>query len=63
MSKACEEGLWKKTTDDERNVLHFASEKGNLRLIKSLIESNCDKESKANYGYTPLIFASEKGHL
>ncbi|KAI5518967.1 protein ubiquitination, partial [Trichomonas vaginalis G3] len=58
ISKACEEGLWKKTTEYEKNVLHIASEKGNLNLIKSLIECGCDKETKSKYGSTPLIHAS-----
>ncbi|KAI5513950.1 spectrin binding, partial [Trichomonas vaginalis G3] len=63
ISKACEEGLWKKTTDYGKNVLHVASEKGNLNLVKSLIECGCDKEAKSKYGYTPLIWASYYGYL
>ncbi|EAY09307.1 hypothetical protein TVAG_394790 [Trichomonas vaginalis G3] len=51
ISKACEERLWKKTEELEKNVLHAASEKGNLNLVKSLIESGCDKETKDNKGY------------
>ncbi|EAY07708.1 hypothetical protein TVAG_117890 [Trichomonas vaginalis G3] len=62
--KACEEGLWlKKTKKYQENVLHVASEKGNLNLVKSLIECDCDKEAKDNDGYTPLICASWNGHL
>ncbi|EAY16717.1 hypothetical protein TVAG_067220 [Trichomonas vaginalis G3] len=63
ISKACEEGLWKKTTEDEKNVLHIASENGNLNLVKSLIDCGCDKETKDKHGWTPLILASAKGHL
>ncbi|EAX84802.1 ankyrin repeat protein, putative [Trichomonas vaginalis G3] len=71
ISKSVEEGLWKKITPKiyeyyyrERNVLHFASEKGNLRLVQSLIECGCDKEAKDNFcGCTPLIWATENGHL
>ncbi|EAY16590.1 ankyrin repeat protein, putative [Trichomonas vaginalis G3] len=69
MSKACKEGLWKKIApkkyrwDNEKNVLHVASEKGNLRLVKSLIECNCDNETKNNVGDTPLIYASRYGKL
>ncbi|EAY22794.1 ankyrin repeat protein, putative [Trichomonas vaginalis G3] len=63
ISKACEEGLWKKTKWDEMNVLHVASDKRNLNLVKSLIECGCDKEAKNKYGWTSLIKASERGHL
>ncbi|EAY15739.1 ankyrin repeat protein, putative [Trichomonas vaginalis G3] len=63
ISKACKEGLWQKTTEYKKNVLHIASEKGNLNLIKSLIECGCDKEAKDHFGYTPLIHASANGHL
>ncbi|EAX70677.1 ankyrin repeat protein, putative, partial [Trichomonas vaginalis G3] len=73
ISKACEEGLWKKTTTvhfrddgdefDERNVLHVASNKGNLKLVKSLIECGCDKGTKSSRGLTPLNYASWHGHL
>ncbi|EAX98238.1 hypothetical protein TVAG_010150 [Trichomonas vaginalis G3] len=50
ISKACEEGLWKKTYYNENNVLHLASERGNLNLVKSLIECGCDKEANDLYG-------------
>ncbi|EAY19978.1 hypothetical protein TVAG_402330 [Trichomonas vaginalis G3] len=64
ISKACEEGLWlKKTKWDEMNVLHFASQKGNLKLVKSLIECGCDKEAKNKYGRTPLMYASWYNNL
>ncbi|EAX96621.1 ankyrin repeat protein, putative [Trichomonas vaginalis G3] len=69
ISKSCEEELWKKIApkkdkyDNEKNVLHVACEKGILRLVKSLIEHGCDKETKSKYGLTPLIFASANGHL
>ena len=63
ISKACEEGLWKKTNWLKANVLHVASDKRNLNLVKSLIECDCDKETKSNNGWTPLIYASYDGHL
>ncbi|EAX87442.1 hypothetical protein TVAG_375450 [Trichomonas vaginalis G3] len=65
MSKACEEGLWKrcKSVSELPNVLHEASFTGNLKLVKSLIESGCDKHAKCFYGYTPLICASRKNNL
>ncbi|EAY20742.1 hypothetical protein TVAG_391260 [Trichomonas vaginalis G3] len=62
MLKAIEEGLHEKIFD-WGNVLHHASEKGNLRLVKSLIECGCDKEAEGIWGYTPLLYASWKGHL
>ena len=64
ISKACEEGLWlKKTKLDVMNVLHVASIKGNLKLVKSLIECGCDKETKNEYGRTPLMYASWYNNL
>ncbi|EAY05829.1 hypothetical protein TVAG_202870 [Trichomonas vaginalis G3] len=69
ISKPCEEGLWKSIApkkyqfDMEKNVLHVASENGNLRLVKSLIECGCDKETKIQSGWTPLLFASKNGLL
>ncbi|EAY22764.1 hypothetical protein TVAG_476930 [Trichomonas vaginalis G3] len=63
ISKACEEGLWKKTNKYGENVLHVASINGNLNLVKSLIECDCDKEAKSDNGQTPLIYASWEGHL
>ncbi|EAX89157.1 ankyrin repeat protein, putative, partial [Trichomonas vaginalis G3] len=63
MSKACEEGLWKKTTENRKNVLHVACEKGNLQLVKLLIECGCNKETIDEYGNTPLIYASWNNQL
>ncbi|EAY23478.1 hypothetical protein TVAG_071420 [Trichomonas vaginalis G3] len=70
ISKACEEGLWKIIKEEpmgnyieEMNVLHMACSRGNLRLVKSLIECNCDIEGETKFGSTPLILASSRGHL
>ncbi|EAY20666.1 ankyrin repeat protein, putative [Trichomonas vaginalis G3] len=69
ISKACKEGLWlKEATKSENfmeigNVLHIACEKGNLNLVKSLIESGCDKEYPSCFKNTPLDHASMKGQL
>ncbi|EAX95042.1 hypothetical protein TVAG_034710 [Trichomonas vaginalis G3] len=69
ISKSIEAGLWQKIApkkslyDPERNVLHVASENGNLRLVQSLIKCVCDKEAKDSSEYTPLILASKQGHL
>ncbi|EAY14998.1 ankyrin repeat protein, putative [Trichomonas vaginalis G3] len=64
ISKSCAEGLWNaRNEDDGGNVLHVACEDGNFKLVKYLIESGCDKESKSNNGNTPLIVASSEGHL
>ncbi|EAX95928.1 hypothetical protein TVAG_360890 [Trichomonas vaginalis G3] len=67
--KAYQEGLWKKTSpklgkfDDENNIFHYASESGNLRLVKYLIQCGCDKEIKSKWQFTPLIYASREGRL
>ena len=70
--KACEEGLWQQkrkeyeeqgVTFSDNNILHEASLKGNLRLVKSLIECGCNKETEDNSGTTPLMDASLGGHL
>ena len=68
MLRACEEGLWKKLNRSglpfiRGNVLHEACERGNLRLVKSLIECGCDKESLDSHERTPLIIAARSGHL
>ncbi|EAY01250.1 hypothetical protein TVAG_027180 [Trichomonas vaginalis G3] len=65
MQKACDEELWKKQDDDflGRNVLHFASVKGNLRLVKSLIECGCDKDFNSKNGGTALFWSSISGYL
>ncbi|EAY09555.1 ankyrin repeat protein, putative [Trichomonas vaginalis G3] len=63
IQKACEEGLWEKETACRKNVLHIACEKGNLELVKSLIECKCDKEAEDGFGYTPLITASSNNKL
>ncbi|EAX86968.1 hypothetical protein TVAG_471120 [Trichomonas vaginalis G3] len=67
--KSCKEGLWKKITtiksvfNPQKNVLHFAIETGNLRLVQLLIECGCDKEMRDYCGHTPLIKASKNGRL
>ncbi|EAY13708.1 hypothetical protein TVAG_371820 [Trichomonas vaginalis G3] len=68
ISKSCDEGLLEKKfqkspDDDIEHVLHVATEKGNLALVKSLIEYGRDKDLMSSYGWTPLIYASSNGHL
>ncbi|EAX95942.1 ankyrin repeat protein, putative [Trichomonas vaginalis G3] len=67
MSKACEEGLWEENMyiNESGTILHEAARNGNLRLVKSLIDCGCDKETKKNHynGNTPLIEAANNGHL
>ncbi|EAY03864.1 ankyrin repeat protein, putative [Trichomonas vaginalis G3] len=64
LAKACEVGFWnvKLKSMWENNVLIEASHRGNLGLVKSLIECGCDKESRSNQGGTPLIWASGHHH-
>ncbi|EAY06454.1 ankyrin repeat protein, putative [Trichomonas vaginalis G3] len=69
ISKSIEAGLWQKIApieydwNFERNVLHFASENGNLDVVQYLISVGANKEAKDNDGYTPLIWASQNGKL
>ena len=42
----------------EVHHLHTACENGHLPIVEYLIQKqNCNKESKNNYGYTPLEIA------
>ncbi|EAX93938.1 hypothetical protein TVAG_307170 [Trichomonas vaginalis G3] len=69
ISKSIEAGLWQKITPNKdkygynRNVLYFAIENGNFRLVQSLMECGCDIETKHIFRNTPLIHASEYGQL
>ncbi|EAY18222.1 hypothetical protein TVAG_122880 [Trichomonas vaginalis G3] len=62
--KSCKEGLFEICdNNDERNVLHEASFKGNLKLIQYLVSCGCNIEMKDKNGNTPLIIACSSGHL
>ncbi|EAY13438.1 ankyrin repeat protein, putative [Trichomonas vaginalis G3] len=63
IAKACEEGLSDKKNANNNNILIEASIRGNLKLVKYLIESGCDKESRDNKGCTPLIHASIENNI
>lgn len=63
IKKACDEGLLEKKTKEGGNVLHQASYRGDLSLVKSLIECGVDKNAKNDFGNSPLIIASWRGHL
>ncbi|EAY09616.1 hypothetical protein TVAG_056600 [Trichomonas vaginalis G3] len=63
LSRACDEGLWKKKDpkfwyNHSMNVLNTACERGNLRLVKSLIECGCMSD---NDEISPLNYAIENG--
>lgn len=60
--KACEAGLHEKRGVDGRNILHLASEKGNIRLVRYIIEIGCGMETMDFRGWTPLICAAYNGH-
>ncbi|MFX0135000.1 MAG: ankyrin repeat domain-containing protein [Candidatus Hodarchaeota archaeon] len=44
-------------------VLHYASRKGYLGIVKALIAAGSDPNIKENYGFTPLHETAENGHL
>ncbi|EAY18840.1 hypothetical protein TVAG_294920 [Trichomonas vaginalis G3] len=44
-------------------ILLKSCEKGNLKLLKYLIECGINKESKNKNGTTPLIYASINSHF
>jgi ankyrin repeat protein len=50
--------------DDFESDIHKAASEGKLSSVKYLIEqSHISSETKNEYGYTPLISASQFGHL
>ncbi|EAY18875.1 hypothetical protein TVAG_295270 [Trichomonas vaginalis G3] len=55
MTKLLGNKIWEMSQESGRNILHVACEKGNLRLVKSFVESGCDLEIKNKRGLTPLI--------
>ncbi|EAY15558.1 hypothetical protein TVAG_495770 [Trichomonas vaginalis G3] len=69
ISEACNRGLservplQKTVLGNERNILHIACKKGNLNLVKSLIENGCDVDTVDDHECCPLIYASIGGHL
>ncbi|EAY23522.1 hypothetical protein TVAG_071860 [Trichomonas vaginalis G3] len=61
---ACKKGLWrKKSQNGGMNILHTSCTRGNLKLVKHLIRSGCNIESKTLNGNTPLIWAILGGNL
>ncbi|EAX86793.1 hypothetical protein TVAG_402920 [Trichomonas vaginalis G3] len=63
ITRAIEEGLCDKFDPNGLKVIHLAGEKGNLKLVKSLIECGIDKDQLTRYGQTPLVRASAYGQL
>ncbi|EAX96440.1 hypothetical protein TVAG_284100 [Trichomonas vaginalis G3] len=63
MFKACEEGLYEVKGKYGQNVLHNAAACGNLRLVKSLVRARCYIDVLDKDGWTPLMWASNKGQL
>jgi ankyrin repeat protein len=49
-------------TNERSTPLHFASEYGNVEIVRVLIEHGADVEVKDLKGKTPLVLASEGGH-
>jgi Ankyrin repeats (many copies) len=48
---------------DGRRGLHRAASKGNLKLVKWLVEKKADINAKDHYGQTALHEAAYEGHL
>lgn len=63
MKKSCKEKISEKKNNNGDTVVRVAIEKGNLNLVKSLIECGCNKSSKNKYGSDLLIIASYNGKL
>lgn len=55
LSIPCKSELWKKQNSHGRNVLHVASQFGDINFVKSLIECGCDIETKDINECTPLF--------
>lgn len=45
-----------------RNALHYACEKGNLQIVRNLINSGCNLNIMDNSGLTPLGYALDRGY-
>ena len=52
-----------KNKETGNSLLHFACQDNNIKLIKYLIDFNCDINAKNNKNQTPLHLASMKGNL
>ncbi|EAY04433.1 hypothetical protein TVAG_396190 [Trichomonas vaginalis G3] len=63
MSISCEIGLDKKKDSGENTPLLSACSKGDLQLVKSLIEKGCDRDAINKDECNCLIIASYNGHL
>ncbi|WP_128331072.1 ankyrin repeat domain-containing protein [Apibacter sp. HY039] len=50
-----------KLTHDNRIYLHWAAYRGNIELIKYLIEKKSDINLEDSHGLTPLVFAANAG--
>ncbi|MBA7689646.1 hypothetical protein ES703_98154 [subsurface metagenome] len=42
--------------------LHQAAQAGDIDKVRILISEGADVNAKEKYGYTPLLWAKEKGH-
>lgn len=52
-----------KTTHDGRLYIHWAANKGNVKLIEYLIEKGADVNRTDDKGATPLAFAASNGQI
>lgn len=50
-------------TDDLNEELLLAARKGNVGIVRALLDKGADINAKSPYGATPLYFAASNGHL
>ncbi|KAJ3119730.1 hypothetical protein HK100_000175, partial [Physocladia obscura] len=48
--------------DKNRTALHYAAERGNVKLVKTLITDGSSVNAEDEWGWTPIFVAIENGH-
>jgi ankyrin repeat protein len=54
---------WQDEDDFNRTPLHMAASRGNVEIVKMLIDAGSDANVQSNIGYTPLHVAASWGRL
>ena len=49
--------------DPHRPMLHVMCRDGNTHVVKQLVEYAANINTRCDFGYTPLHYAAEYGHL